>query len=155
MNKSSVYNKKKEEGDSNANSKHRNQAYVYNRGEGQRNRMGCNYCGKEHVQGASNCPAYGKLCCHKKNDFASVCREKEWEGKQDCKVMTTREECYWEYSHSHDDLLLMSGPIQVDRRGKRLLVDLEHEKKIGDMSIRQSSSKKYCMFERLLQMGPT
>ena len=78
------------------------------------------------------CQAYGKLCskCHKKNHFALVCRAKEWEGKQDCKAMTTREECYWEDSHSHDDSLLMSGPIRVDRRGKRLLVELEHEKKL-------------------------
>ena len=113
MNKLSLYNKKKEEGDLNANSKQRNQAYGYKRGESQRNRMECNYCGKKHVRGTSNCPAYGKICskCHKKNHFALVCRAKEFEGKQDCKTMTTREECYWEDSHSHDDLLLMSGTI--------------------------------------------
>ena len=39
----------------------------------------CKYCGKTHVKGTSNCPAYGKECksCGKRNHFANVCRQKK------------------------------------------------------------------------------
>ncbi len=38
----------------------------------------CNYCGRDHVPGKTNCPANGKKCNHSKgsNHFANVCRAK-------------------------------------------------------------------------------
>ncbi|RVE50137.1 hypothetical protein evm_005160 [Chilo suppressalis] len=38
----------------------------------------CRSCGYEHSH--RQCPAYGKMCrfCKKSNDFASVCRSKQW-----------------------------------------------------------------------------
>ena len=38
----------------------------------------CNYCGKEHKPGKTNCLASGKKCnkCKGKNHFSSVCQSK-------------------------------------------------------------------------------
>ena len=38
----------------------------------------CNYCGRDHKPGKTNCPANGKKCnqCKENNHFANVCRAK-------------------------------------------------------------------------------
>lgn len=78
----------------------------------------CNFCGRRHRKGPTNCPAYGKQCnyCKKVNHFEKKCmkRSKDIEDGVACVGISEARE-------GHEELL----SITVAKSGKKLITDLQ------------------------------
>jgi hypothetical protein len=144
VNKVGAYNNKKAESGSNSG----NGRYVSKGNDAQKSRGTCGFCGREHIFGANNCPAFGKICnsCHRKNHFATVCKAVIPKKENDCKVMINREE----YS---DELLLMSGPIRVNRVGKSLLVELVFQRKMITCQLDTAAARNIVGYKDYVRWG--
>ncbi|XP_054259874.1 uncharacterized protein K02A2.6-like [Macrosteles quadrilineatus] len=84
----------------------------------------CKFCGKNHIWGAKNCAAYGKVCskCKQKNHFANVCKQNI---RKVCHVEAASRpkddtSAYEDRSNSDDDIYHVKEEIPK----KRLFIDL-------------------------------